>query len=825
MADSLLCGLRALDLTSEKGSVCGKILASLGVETIKVEPPEGDQARRIPPIHGGETDTGESLSWLAFNTDKRSITLDLVSKEGHDIFIELAVGSDFVLESFPPGHMEALGLDYSALQRVNPGIIMTSITPFGQKGAYAGYKGSELIISAMSGVMATNGDLDRAPLREGPDSLYFESGAAAAAGTIIAYYYREKTGQGQHVDVSLQEVSAKRTTTNLVLWEFDRRLIPRSGPSRTFGVHSTQWIWRCKDGYVFWSFLGGKFSVTANRALSKWIDDDGMENPLSRIKDWEEFDMAVISKEELETQQTAVARFFLNHTKKEIAEEGLRRGINACVINNVVDILGNRQLQARHYWTELEDHCAGPALFYPRHFFLSSETENFVLRKAPLLCEGNEEILHSLSGPRREQQKKNRPCVGHTVSPLPGIGAQALEGVRVLDFGWALVGSLTGKYLADHGAEVIRVESITRPDFTRANRLTSGSSAKNPDDKPWFTHYNTSKLSLTLNLKHPRARQVIERLIRWADVVNENFTPGTIGKLGFNYERVRAIKPDIVMLSSSAYGQTGPMAQEWGIDGTGASLSGYLDLTGWPDRGPVGPNPPYGDAVLPFFNVSAIVAALDYRRRTGKGQFIDASMLEICVHQVTSELLDWQRNSNLRRRSGNRIAYASPHGVFPCKGDDRWCAIAVFSDEEWNSFCRVLGNLAWTTEERFATLETRKAHEDALEVFIAEWTKQQTAEDVMRMMQAAGVPAGVVQTAEDLIERDPQLKERQFLIPLKHPVIGVFGHPTPPFKLLGTKAQIKTSPCMGEHNEYICTKLLGMSDEEFIMLEQERLFL
>jgi benzylsuccinate CoA-transferase BbsF subunit len=401
---------------------------------------------------------------------------------------------------------------------------------------------------------------------------------------------------------------------------------------------------------------------------------------------------------------------------------------------------------------------------------------------------------------------------------------QALAGIKVLDFGWALVGSLTTKQLADHGARVVRVESITHIDLPRANRMTSKSSATNPDDKPWFTHLNTSKYSLALNLKCAPARSIIERLVRWADVINANMVPGTLDRLGFGYDYVRTLKPDIIMAEGSAYGQTGPMAHEWGVDGTGAALSGYLDLTGWPDRGPVGPNVPYGDVVLPFLIATAIVAALDYKRRTGKGQYIDASMLEVCVHQITPSLLDWQANRHLQTRNGNRIAYAAPHGVFPCMGDDRWCAIGVFTDEEWKAFCQVIGKPALIKDPRFANLKSRKENEAELEKLVAKWTRKHFAEEVMKIMQAAGVAAGVVQTMQDIVEHDPQLKEREFLIPLEHPVIGVCGHPTPPYKLSETKAQVMTSPCLGEHTEYICTELLGMSDEEFIKLWQQGIF-
>jgi benzylsuccinate CoA-transferase BbsF subunit len=360
--------------------------------------------------------------------------------------------------------------------------------------------------------------------------------------------------------------------------------------------------------------------------------------------------------------------------------------------------------------------------------------------------------------------------------------------------------------------------------MTRTNRIPSNTSPTNPDDKPWFTHYNTSKYSMTINLKHPLAMNVIKKLIARADVVAENYTPGTMAKMGLDYESIKAIKPDIIMVSESGYGQTGPMAKEWAVDGTGVALSGYLDLTGWPDRNPTLPHAPYGDTLVPYLTATAVVAALDYRRRTGKGQYIDASMVEVCVHPSTPWILDWQVNGHLQSRRGNRADNASPHGAFPCKGDDRWCAIAVFADSEWDTLVRVMGNRAWANESKFATLSGRKEHEDELETLVSQWSQMYTPEDLMELLQKAGIAAGVVQTAEDILDHDPHMRERELFVRLEHPVIGTFNHPSPPFKLSKTKAQIRTSPCLGEHTEHICTKLLAMTDEEFVALMQDGVF-
>lgn len=394
MLNSLLSGYRALDLSNEKGAICGKILAALGVETIKVEPPGGDPMRGIPPFLDGKQGINKGLHWLAYNTDKRSITLNLEREQGRELFKKIASNCDFVIESFQPGYLRSIGLGYPVLEQVNPRIILTSITPFGQKGPYSGFKGSELVVSAMSGIMSTNGDADRSPLREGLDTIYFESNAAAALGTVMAHHVREKTGVGQQVDVAMQEVAAKRTSSNLIMWEFDRRLIKRAGAVRTVGARSTRWIWECKDGYIFWSFMGGKPGSQGNRAMSKWIDDDGIDNPMRVITNWEEFDMAAqdVSKELLDAQQEAISRLFLRHTKQDITEEGLKRGLNACAINDPADILRNSQLKARGYWTSIRNREHGTPVNYPKYFFLSNETENFVNSAAPVAGEYNDVI-------------------------------------------------------------------------------------------------------------------------------------------------------------------------------------------------------------------------------------------------------------------------------------------------------------------------------------------------------------------------------------------------------------------------------------------------
>jgi benzylsuccinate CoA-transferase BbsF subunit len=401
----------------------------------------------------------------------------------------------------------------------------------------------------------------------------------------------------------------------------------------------------------------------------------------------------------------------------------------------------------------------------------------------------------------------------------PENAGQVLEGLKVLDFGWAIVGSMTGKYLGDHGAEVIRVESMTRPDMTRVDRRFSKSSQTSLDDKPWFAHLNSSKRSLSIDLKNPRSREVIDGLIAWADVVNENFTPGSLDKLGYTFDYMKRINPAIILISGSLFGQTGPLAQQWGIDGTGAAISGRLALSGWPDRTPITPSGGiFGDYVVPYINAMAAVSSLIDRSRTGEGRAIDASMFEITSQVLTPALLDYQSNDRIQGRTGNRALHAAPHGVFPCKGDDQWVAIAVTCNAEWHSFRHALGDPEWTRAHTLGWLCGRKNAEEELEAHISDWTRLHTKHEVTELLQAAGVPAGPVLTPEEIVDHDPQLRHREFLKLVDHAILGPFGHQVPPFKLSATPAEPRPAPGMGADIEYICKDLLGMDDENFVDL-------
>lgn len=399
-----------------------------------------------------------------------------------------------------------------------------------------------------------------------------------------------------------------------------------------------------------------------------------------------------------------------------------------------------------------------------------------------------------------------------------------LAGVKVLDFAWALVGSLTTKLLADHGAQVVKVESALRPCLSRIDKQVSVSSRESLDDKPWFSHFNTSKLSLQINMKHPRVREIIDPLIDWADVVVENFSPGTMEKLGLDYHTIKQRRPDIIMVSGSVFGQTGPQAKSWGVDGTGAALSGRMYMTGWPDRDPVTPSVPYGDVVLPYFMSASVAAALEHKRQTGEGEYIDASMYEVCVQQMSEAIVATQKQPDPLTRQGNRSSAALYQGVFPCREDNgkQWIAISVFNEVEWQTLVEQLPGDDWPEAAELADMFT--AQLDALDSKIAQWTQTRERYALMTLLQKKGVAAGVVQDIADTFERDPQLPHRQYLKNLNHPYLGEFGHQTPPVKFSRTPADVQLAPNMGQHNEIVCKEIIGLSDQVFAELKEEKLF-
>ena len=409
------------------------------------------------------------------------------------------------------------------------------------------------------------------------------------------------------------------------------------------------------------------------------------------------------------------------------------------------------------------------------------------------------------------------------------------EGIRVCDFSWFAASPVATKMLADHGAEVIKMESMTHPDGIRASSpKTPGMEDESLNVCGWFNNMNSSKLCLGLNLGHPQAKSVYDRLIMASDIVVENFSPRVKDRMGLNYEDYAKVKPDLIWVDQPMQGLIGPHRNRAGFGAVITPLGGLSHLSGYPNRPPIGTGTNYTDYVINSGHLSiAIIGALRRRRKTGKGQHIVMAQVASAAAILETAVLDYTVNQRIQERNGNRIPNAAPHGCYPCRGEDRditvitnlgpapakkdnrWCVIAVFTDDQWHSFCGVMGNPAWTEDEKFSTLLSRKQNEEELDKLVGEWTVNKTPEEVMMMMQQAGVPAGVVQDAEDILACDPQLKSRGYYVYLDHCEAGNTAYDGFAYKLSETPGKLESAaPRIGEHTEYLCTEVLGMSEDE-----------
>ncbi len=407
------------------------------------------------------------------------------------------------------------------------------------------------------------------------------------------------------------------------------------------------------------------------------------------------------------------------------------------------------------------------------------------------------------------------------MSSRENMSVHALQGLRVADFSWVIAGPLIGYYLAQYGATVIRIESIHRPDVIRL-------SAPFKDNKPGINRsgqwaaYNGNKLGMALNLHHPKGIEVAKRLVGWSDIVLENFAVGVIDKIGLSYQELRKVKANIIMASTSNLGQSGPEAKHPGYGTTLVSYAGFTSLVGWPDRQPVKPFGAYTDYLAPLFQISAIMAALDYRRRTGKGKYLDISQMESGMQFLAPLILDYRvNNGHVSARQGNASSCAAPHGVYPCRGDDRWCALAIFTDRQWQSLCDIMGKPDWSQNPYFNSFQSRKQNEKLLDEKISEWTVNFDGEELVKKLQAKEIASGIVMNAAD-VQGDPQLAHRHFFWETEHPDIGRHSYEGAGFMLSKTPGEIRTAaPRLGQDTEYVCREILGMDDKEFVSLLNE----
>ena len=401
--------------------------------------------------------------------------------------------------------------------------------------------------------------------------------------------------------------------------------------------------------------------------------------------------------------------------------------------------------------------------------------------------------------------------------------ALPLAGVRIADFSWVGAGPITTKFFSDFGAEVIRIESGTRVDPVRVMPPFKDGIA-GPDRSGYYADRNTNKKSITLDLKKPRAQELARALVAKSDVVANNFSPGTMERFGLGYDDVRAFKPDIIYLSMSMQGATGPHTKFIGFGLTIGALAGLQYLCGPADRMPVGTSTNYPDHIPnPCHGAFAVLAALRHRRRTGEGQFIDLAQTEPTMALLGPALMDYTVNGRITERQGNDEPGVAPHGVYPCSGEDRWMAIAVMTDAQWQGLGRALGNPAWTGEARWSAARARFADRRRIDEHLAAETARRDARELMAVLQQHHVPCGILQDGRDLLTGDAQLEHRGHWVRLTHPLMGTTIYNGPPYRFGHYSAHpTRHAPLLGEHTTHVLGEVLGLAPKEIAALQAEQ---
>lgn len=821
---SALSGTRVVDLTARWGDLAGRILASLGAEVVKVEPPGGAVARRLGPFVDDQwVGTESSLTWMAMGRGKRSVVIDRDQAGDRSALAALVAGADVLIDNDDAVDTWGLTPDVSS------GLIWASVTPYGLDGPKANWAADELSIEAAGGLLALQGDPDRAHVPVGYQQASCHGGGQAAADICIALYERDRSGRGQRIDTSAQAAVVLATMHASPWATVFGENVP--GTCDTRAEQREFWpgvpvklMWQAADGWAQIAFLLPEMGERTSHELMAWAEREGLVPDDLVGRDWHhwkrELAAGTTTAEEVVRMFDVVADFVATRTKREIFDHGLATRTLCAPIYTAQDVLDDRQLKFRRYFEGVDglqragafaQMTATPLVELPPAPSLDADG---ALRHHPWPPRSSQPAPASVrshtSGPRTSGPTPPGPAVPAGQSERVGV----FEGLKVADFAWVGVGPLIARALADQGATTVHIESETRPDMLRQiGPFHEG--IPGLDRSQFFAFVNTSKVSLACDLSTEAGRELGRRVIDWADVVVESFTPGTMARFGVDYESLRDDHPDLVMLSTSLRGQDGPERRYGGFGSQGVAVTPLYVVTGWPDRPPAGPWGAYTDFCAPRFGISALAAALLHRRRTGVGQHIDLSQVEAAMHFAEPLLLDHQINDRDTTPQGLLRAHACPHALVPTAADDRFVTVACETADQWRALVEVAApTLDQWSGPAWDTVAARVERQGAIEEALCRWSAPQEPFALAEHLATSGVPASVVNWSTDLME-DAQLQHRGYYSVLDHGEVGpVFYDGTGSILSATPSIQRSAAPCLGQHTDHVLRDLLGLSDVE-----------
>ncbi|MFC6063084.1 CaiB/BaiF CoA-transferase family protein [Streptomyces ochraceiscleroticus] len=760
--------LRVLDLTDELAFQGARLLVGLGADVLRTDP-------------GGDLDPASRAHWHA---GKRWTP---VRDQAH--LDELAGAADIVLESGPAAGLRGVRADGTSRW---PHAVHVVVTPFGLTGPRRDWRGGDLVLASAGGMTWLGGQPGGRPEPPPRQQALQLAGAHAALGALLGAV----SGKPQLVDVSAQEAVAATLETGAIGWIHAGRFPVRSG-----GVyeHVTHRIFRAADGYVAGGYSGSERMWTD---LLAWMAESDEAADLTD----ERYADAAFRWRARPHVDAMVERFAARRTAAELAEQGRARALPWAEVVPPARLPANPQLRDRDFFVRITgeglpaegvEDVGFPWAARPRP--LSLETIREVPSGAPWQHER----------PRGLHEKRPR-----SLAAGDGRG-MALSGVRVLDLSWVLAGPYVTKLLGEHGADIIKIESKHRQDPTRfapSMHLRPGS---DPDDSGYFLNFNRNKRSVALNLRTEDGQRLLRELVPHCDVVVENFSPGVLARWGMDYESLRALNPDVILVSMAGVGHTGPWRKAVTFADTLAAMSGLSSETASPGGAPQGMTFGLGDMVAAN---AAALAALDLLAQ-GRGGHIDLSQLEAMAATMGPAVLEPVLTPDLEdprtAEQPNRSPHSVPHGVYPAAGEDRWIAITVDDDAQWRSLTKLVDLPGGDG----GGVDTRRAHEDAIDAALAAWTRGQDAAELAALLQAEGVPAAVVATGRDLVEEDEQLAARGFYPQLDHPRTGRVRHEGIVARCSVTPGALTApAPLLGQHTRDVLGGLLGLSDEDFAAL-------
>jgi crotonobetainyl-CoA:carnitine CoA-transferase CaiB-like acyl-CoA transferase len=773
MPDHALHGLRVLDLSeSIAGQYCSRLFSDFGADVVLIEPPEGSAIRCQLPISAAD---GTSLTFLHLNSGKRSVVL----KELPEVGCRRLFGAADVVLLPSDGRAD--------LPHLSPTAVTVDVSPFGREGPRAGWKGPEIVMQALSGMMFNNGADGRTPLYGCGERASYAAGLAAYVGALAALLARGRIGRGQHVDISAAEAAASMCFPHAFQHIYSGTLRTRADLTNPCGQVL------CRDGWVcIWIYNHRWERFCETVGLRHLLDDTRFADPAVRRGNWAalfEIVQAHLAGEEAES----------------LVDRLQRADIIAAKSYRLTELPHQRHLQERGYWGRLPD--GRPVLGPP---FRLSRTPRRLRGGAPSFGRSGVELAEAAS---------TAP-----IAPLDGADATQgpLAGLRVLELTTAWAGPMAGRVLGFLGAECVHIESPNRVNSWRLNKekpnpvnFPAGQPGERPYDRSFlFNSQNVNKLSCILDLKTAEGPAIAKRLAAACDVVICNFRPGTLAKVGLDYESLRTLRPDIIVAELPAFGLSGPLSKHAALGPTMEMAAGMSSLVGYRDGQPETTGPSYLDPIGGFNTAAAILTALVHRQRTGEGQHVEVPQVEAAMHLIGGEILAAAETGLDPVRDGNRVAHAAPHDAFPCSGPQSWIAIAARDDAEWAALCREMDRPDLVADRRFASLADRKLQEDELTSLISAWSSGQDRHALAERLQRAGVPAAPVQTPQD-VARDPHLLQRGFFGKLTHPDAGEHPHPGLPFRLSVTPgSQRRAAPAFGQHTEEVLARIAGLGPEE-----------